>query len=328
MAENERDKVHQEIYEAAEALIQGLEKDIEVEELMEKKLDEDIEHLQQVKQAAKKIMNNEQHEMQDLKDIHQDLATVHKEIQDEVRSTSRNELMNKLDYELSDQVDAIKDAISDIEDFEDNFQEEEYEVELEIEEAVEDAAELKATYQAIYELKQQLRKAKNIEQGLRTIADQEGYNDVKELLREADSGEGAAEDHFGTIQKKEQNLGKEIKEIQSAITQEAQLNQQEIQELREDITGDQKLLKEIKSTLEPLMEKELEIEESEHQSDEHKRHNIKQAVDTVGDLEDGMKNIDKQLEKMLKMKRLEEQGEEDAADQLASMWEDMSQSAQ
>jgi hypothetical protein len=321
-----REKIHQQLYEAAESLEQALEKDIEMEEFIEKEITEDIERLEEIKQAAKQVMQDENKELRDLKEIHKDFVAINKDIKKESQSRSQDELLNY----LHDQLERVRDAANALSDFQDNFQEEQYDVEIEVEEAIEDVIELNATFQSMAQLRNQLHKIRNIEEGLRTIAQQEGYDDVLGLLREADGAESTAEEHYSNMDNKAQRLAQELQEVDSAINDEAQLNKEEIQELKEDLTEDKKLFKEIKQRLEPLVKERVQTS-TDGPGRASKTDRSQEAEEIVGELEtleEGMKSINQQLEKMIKFKTLEEQGEQEAINKLSEMWQKVSQSAQ
>jgi hypothetical protein len=148
-------------------------------------------------------------------------------------------------------------------------------------------------------------------------------------LRNADKDEQTAEQLFQQLQQDEQTLKQELQEVRKAIIEEAQLNQEEIQELKQNLSGDENIFKETKQYLEPLAQKEQQKMTPEGKSS-YKPDDAKKAekiIEDIGEIENEFGAVDKHLEKLLKVKKLEEQGEEDAANKLANMWEEVSGSA-
>lgn len=155
------------------------------------------------------------------------------------------------------------------------------------------------------EIKPSIKSAKLTEEAIKKIARKAGFDQVLNVLRQTEQEVNTATEWEQRLEQDEQKLGELLTRVDEAIKEEEQLGKAEIQELQQDITGDQKIFKEIKEFLEPMLRKEHEGEQDS---------TAKQIVSKINSIEGELNGIDNHLEKLLKVKKIEYQEEEQASE--------------
>ncbi|MFB6147648.1 MAG: hypothetical protein ABEJ66_02080 [Candidatus Nanohaloarchaea archaeon] len=303
MADNRIDQqMREQMIEAAQELQQGLTEIVQEEEQFAQVQEADEEELEQAIQEAEEVVNYERDEEAELGQVLEDLREVHQELKNVYSTLSEAEGDERVSPAPGMDVPKLENVLKQ---FEQDIKNEVSRIENELSEITgeahqeEEEAAAKQAVQAIGEIRGDVKQAAEAEATLEAMAERYGVQQVERELQNGQGG-GQARQLLDRIQGREETMEGLLGDADGILDTEIETTEEEIQELKEVISGDESIEEELASLERNFLPELDQVEKSEEFHED-----LQQVYSFIEQVEQELEKIKGHLEEIGEEKEME-----------------------